>query len=124
MSENTPQSQAQNPSENTTKVENIAIRFETRPEVHHVFASNGYAYTSAIVLVKVFLTINNREMEFNSAYVSRDFYLENTEQDIDAFIKKVAEAKGRMVDEINKFLKLREKLLTTLKQYGEVEEYF
>ncbi len=120
--QSTTQTQTQNQS--TTKVENIGIRIETRPEVHHVFASNGYGYTSAIVHVKAYIIINNREFEFDGAFISRDFYLENTEQDVEAFIKKVAEAKKNMIDNINKFLRLREKLLAELKQYGEVEEYF
>ncbi len=124
MSETQTQTQNTTQNQSTTKVENIAIRFETRPEVHHVFASNGYAYTSAIVHVKSYIIINNREFEFDGAFVSRDFYIENTEQDVEAFIKKVAESKKTMIDNINKFLKLREKLLTELKQYGEVEEYF
>ncbi len=124
MVESQSQTQSQTQNQNTTKTEKISIRFVMKPELRHVITSSGYAYMSAVVLIKSYLTLNGKEIEFDSATVARDFYPISNEKEVDLFVKEVAEIKERMIAGINGLLKLREKLLATLKQYGEVEEYF
>jgi predicted S18 family serine protease len=116
--------QAQNPGQNTTKSEVVSIRFETKPELRHVVTSAGYQYMSAVVKIKAYLTLNGKEIEFDSATVTKDFHPWSSEEEVEVLVKRVAEVKERIVNDINAILKLREKLLATLKEYGEVEEYF
>jgi hypothetical protein len=121
-----PQTTPQNPTQaqNPSKTETVKIRFVMKPELRHVVTSSGYAYMSAVILIKSYVTLNGKEIEFDSATVARDFYPMSDEKEVDLLVKEVAEIKERMIAGINGLLKLREKLLATLKQYGEVEEYF
>ena len=87
-------------------------------------AGSGFTKIYAYVTVRGEVEVNGNKVSFDDIVVSSHFDLETQDDQIANFVKLVHDAKNKMLERINKFIALREKVLSALSQFGTVEEHF